>query len=425
MGSGQTVISEYGATKDGNFGNFENINLSGYKWLDTNGDTVWDGDEVGVNGWMIVLDRDNVAGNGNEIRVTITSSTIDGEKGAYSFADITPSEIKGASKLYVYEINQSGFIQTYGSYDVAALSGVEVKGAYGKAEIGNFGNWAEGICGLTPGFWGQHFWAWDGNPSTEGKVDAQGKTLASKLVADNVLTSKDVLKPVDSNRDGIAGGTGDVLGILVGDLNKDGLWNDKANVFIVLKEAQNLINSSTNLINGDQRAKIARDAIATQLNLQNGATLDSGVKDLLTGAALWLTAGSPYNSFSGKNSSVTGDVDTLTQSGEPGLGGWADTRYTSKGAFNGFAGTAVTASMPAWQQEKLYMGQNLSASEIHETLDDFNNCYIATGIDSSTGQTLVMALVGDGNDANFQDDRAIGFGRLTNFSEFMATANLV
>jgi hypothetical protein len=219
-------------------------------------------------------------------------------------------------------------------------------------------------------------------------VDKQGRTLASKLVTDKVLSFEDVLISVDSNRNGAIDGA-DVKGVLLGDINKNGLWDDTANVFFKLQDAEKLISSSTNLQNRDQRSKLARTAIASQLNLQNDAAADDRVKDLITGAALWLSAGSPYNSFTGKNSGITGDVDTLAQPGESLALGWADAQYTSQGVFNGFAGSAVAASMAAWQQSMLYQGESLSASGIHGLLDNFNNCYVSGGITTSTTQTLL------------------------------------
>ena len=405
-----------------NFFNYRLASTSGYKFNDLNGDGFKVADEPALAGWTITLTGTDGAGN------TVSLVTSTDENGFYEFIDLAPGTYT------ISEVQQIGWIQTApdtlteaGDKDGGVLDGdwdIVLKSGVVDSE-NNFGNWQPGVCGLTPGFWGQHLWAWDGDPNTDGQVDNQGRTLASKLVSDKVLSSEDVLIPVDSNRDGKINGA-DVKGVLVGDTNTDGFWDaGETNVFFQLKDAQNLINSSTNLVNGDQRSKMARDAIAAQLNRLNGATADSGVTDLITGAALWLTAGSPYASFTGKNSAVTGDVDKKIQTGELLVGGWADAKYTSKGVFNGFEGTAVTASMAAWQQEKLYKGQNLSASEIHEALDDFNNCYISTGINKSTGQTLVMALAGDGNDGNYQDDRAIGFGRLNDFAEFMAVANLV
>ena len=308
---------------------------------------------------------------------------------------------------------------TYGGYSIDPISGTSISGRYRYTEPGNFGNWQHGVCGLTPGFWSQHLWAWDGNENTDGQVDGQGKTLASKLVAQKVLTKEDVLiAPQDTNLSGLAG-------VLVGDVNCNGTTDagdGEITIFFKFDDAKRLINASSNLINADQRIKMSRDAIATQLNLLNGATSNSAVRDLLTGATRWLTSKDPYNSFG--TPGVTGNVDQ----GGGGLmagDGIADVRYTKSGSFDGFYGNNVKANSPAWQQEKTYKTQNLSGSEIHEMLDDFNNCFLATGLNKVTGQGLVVALAGDGNDANLQDDRSIGYGSLTNFAQFVGVANLV
>jgi hypothetical protein len=369
VGGEYTETFESGGSSVANdFFNYQKATKSGVKYNDLNGNGTRDEGEPGLEGWTIYIDANlnNIFEGGETFAITDSN-------GNYSFS-LDPG-------TYTFqEVNQPGWVQTEGGYTETLTSG-EI------SSNNNFGNW-QPICALTPGFWSQHLWAWDGNSSTDGQVDQQGRTLASKLVNDKVLSFEDVLISVDSNRNGAIDGS-DIKGVLLGDINKNGLWDDTANVFFKLQDAQNLISSSTNLANRDQRSKLARTAIASQLNLQNDAAADVSVKDLITGAALWLSAGSPYNSFTGKNSGITGDVDTLAQPGEPLALGWADAQYTSQGVFNGFAGPAVSASMAAWQQSMLYQGESLSASAIHGLLDNFNNCYIAAGIASSTTQTLL------------------------------------
>src|SRR5262249_43173993 len=43
---------------------FDNFDVAGYKWNDTNGNGVWDGGELGKSGWTIYLDNDTNFGNG-------------------------------------------------------------------------------------------------------------------------------------------------------------------------------------------------------------------------------------------------------------------------------------------------------------------------------------------------------------------------
>ena len=136
--------------------------------------------------------------------------------------------------------------------------------------VGNqltFGNFEQKVCALTPGFWSQHLWAWDGNPNTDGPVDKQGRTLASKLVAAGTLTDEDMLED-----------------------NATGLYLDDR-LFFSLKDAQDIINAGSKIINDDQRAKLARHAIATQLNDFNGAP---NPNNILKNATDWLTGIPPY-----------------------------------------------------------------------------------------------------------------------------------
>lgn len=235
----------------------------------------------------------------------------------------------------------------------------------------NYFGFDAGVCGLTPGFWSQHLWAWDGNPGTDGEVDSQGKTLASKLVADDVLTLEDVLIPVDSNRDGVIDGN-DQAGVLVGDLNHNGLKDpNETTVFFELIDAQDLINASVSTINADQRVKMSRDAIALQLNINNGVVDPDG---LITEAAKWLTAQSPYT-----YGSKSGDVDTN--------GDWIADYNDSTNVFDG---TKVKANDAAWQT----LTSGLSGSIIHEAIDDFNNCRLVGGHDGE-GKELIGATPDD------------------------------
>ncbi len=122
------------------FGNFQNLDLSGYKWLDADGDGSWDGTEAGDNGWTIYLDKDTDPTNG-VIRSmsTINNGTHDG---GYAFLNVTSTEIGGATTLYVYEATGgSDWVKSYGGYTVNPVSGLVVAGDYGQTEQGNFGNY--------------------------------------------------------------------------------------------------------------------------------------------------------------------------------------------------------------------------------------------------------------------------------------------
>ncbi|MEB3166093.1 MAG: SdrD B-like domain-containing protein, partial [Cyanobacteriota bacterium] len=395
-----------------NFVNWRYASISGMKFNDLSANGVKDQGDPALAGWTIQL--------WDASGTVLLETAVTDASGQYLFDDLRPGEYT------VREVLQDGWVQTAPDTLVEAGDGDGLDGDWRvvlssgtDATDKDFGNWMPGVCGLTPGFWGQHLWAWDGVASTDGPVDRQGRSLASKLVEDGVLSYEDVLIPVDSDRNGVINGS-DVKGVLVGDVNRNGYSDiNETTIFFTLKDAQTLIKSSTNLVNADQRAKMARDAIASQLNLLNGATTAQCVNDMITGAALWMTGASPYHAFSGKkNAGVTGDLDLNND-------GRVDLLYNGQGVFTGIAGAQVDASFPAWQQQKMYQGVMLSASQIHEVLDDFNNCYLCTGMDGMTGAGLVAALAGDGNDSNFNDDRVLAVGRLNNMQQFVGIANLV
>ncbi|MGH7428909.1 MAG: SdrD B-like domain-containing protein, partial [Candidatus Methylomirabilaceae bacterium] len=352
-----------GQTDSGNdFGNFRQATKSGTKFNDLNANGVRDATDPVLPGWTI-----NLAGTdglGNAVNLTDVTDA----SGNYSFS-VNPG-------IYtVSEVLQSGWLQTYpdipgdGDWDIVLTSG--------QVDSGNdFGNFQPGVCGLTPGFWAQHLWAWDGDATTDGPVDGQGRTLASKLVADDVLTLEDVLIPVDSDGDGDIDGS-DLKGVLVGDANMNGLTGvGETTLFFGLQDAQELINASSQLINADQRVKMARDALALQLNINNDVVDPAG---LITEAAKWLSGLAPYLYASG-----TGDVDTNND-------GIADFNNSSEAGADGFAGTKVRANQAPWQT---VVANGFSGSSIHEAIDDFNNCRLVGG-NNATGEEIIGAVAND------------------------------
>ena len=64
--------------EEGNFGNFENIDISGYKWEDTDGDGIWDAGELGLVDWTINLGGD------------ATDSATTNSSGYYEFTNLGP-----------------------------------------------------------------------------------------------------------------------------------------------------------------------------------------------------------------------------------------------------------------------------------------------------------------------------------------------
>ena len=140
--SGLIVQGDFEAAESPNFGNFQNITISGYKWNDLNGNGMWEVGEPGLGGWTIALDTD---GDGVNDQTTITSdgttdangdTVIDAmDLGYYEFTNLGPGSYR------VTEQQQAGWTNTYdGSTTFFAVSGVDRGGRFETRELLNFGN---------------------------------------------------------------------------------------------------------------------------------------------------------------------------------------------------------------------------------------------------------------------------------------------
>ncbi|TAK56769.1 MAG: T9SS type A sorting domain-containing protein, partial [Bacteroidetes bacterium] len=121
--SGYTVTATSGDDSgNNNFGNFDNIVISGMKFEDENGNGAQDAGEPGLTGWTV-----NLTKNGSP-----SGSTTTGADGSYSFSDLGPGVYS------VSEVTQAGWTQTYGNsgYTVTATSGDDS----GNNNFGNFDN---------------------------------------------------------------------------------------------------------------------------------------------------------------------------------------------------------------------------------------------------------------------------------------------
>ena len=173
------------------------MNISGWKWADITNTGEWDDPEEGVlNGFTIVLDTDDDFSNGY-LRINVTGSV--GIDGAYAFDDISLAEIMEfdptATTLYVYELPETNFVQTYGGFSVSIESGLVIDGEYGVAEDGNFGNQGLEGANRTPGFWqstlGQSFY--DGDPDNQGDANGDGVPDGQKDFENEGWSSEDLL----------------------------------------------------------------------------------------------------------------------------------------------------------------------------------------------------------------------------------------
>lgn len=254
--------------------------LGNFVWLDSDKDGIQDSNEYGIAGVTVRL----LSGTGADLG----RSTVTDECGFYKFDGLIPGSY---SVQFVAPTGYAFTAQDRGSSD-AADSDANSSGRTGAVSLtsGQYNStldaglykasatFVQARGGLTPGFWGQHFTAWDGDNSNDGKN--------SNLVASGVLRRTDVLA-------GVANDCWD-KGVLLGDVNGDGYTNSgETTLFVPLAAAQQIIRSSDS--SGDARQILMKHALAAQLNIYNGAgspgynTNDGFVgAEMITLATKWL-----------------------------------------------------------------------------------------------------------------------------------------
>jgi hypothetical protein len=224
----------------------------------------------------------------------------------------------------------------------------------------------------TPGFWGRNgFDFWDGVAGNErhtGDPNVDGDS-------DPGWADGELLYAVDSNNDGVAGGAGDQVGLLVGDFNHNGL-NDEGNaIFISLDTARTLINASQK-VQQDGKYMLGRDVVATWLNyLANGGSEgDTSCID---------RPGTSDDAFSPQHY-LSDAINWLqTYAGVNGNGNASDLgdnhRTESFDVFSLLA-TAVKTNSSYWQTAVTNVADH-SASNMHGALDAYNNTGVINGVE--------------------------------------------
>lgn len=141
IGTGSVTVTNVGASQGRGISHIDYFlddedtndllgSISGRKFEDKNGDSLLNGTDAGILGWVIALDDDNNPNNG-----VITTVTTDAS-GSFTFDDLSPGT------YYVREVQQSGWTQTRGgplvngSYQVTVIAGQNATGA----NFGNFKN---------------------------------------------------------------------------------------------------------------------------------------------------------------------------------------------------------------------------------------------------------------------------------------------
>ena len=275
------------------FANFENMEISGYKWADSNGNAVWDeADGAVLGGWTIVLDNDDNALNGY-IEAQVTDAN-----GHYAFTGLNTVDFAAIADdadgiLHVYELVQNGFTNTFGGFSFSIESGFVLSGTVGETEEGNFGNYMMAGANRTPGFWqstlGLSFY--DGDPANDGDANGpkKGGGADSKDKEAEGWTQTDLLVKYGIDTD--ADGTNDSF--FLWDGNGDGDWDsddnflvDDGDIVLGKDELHAWVSGGAKGGGRDYLQVLERDVGAAFLNTLNNHSLttpDATSADPLTG----------------------------------------------------------------------------------------------------------------------------------------------
>ena len=282
-----------------NFGNYLLGSIHGFKFEDIDANGLYDGTDTpmadvtifidenanGVLDWTDAGGMNGVWDEGEGERWTLTDSN-----GKFHFEDLLPGTytvVEGFTDGTTWMATVDHDTPPDGIGDntttVTVQSGEELVAFEGDANLGAedpqhevvvdydliFGNHEVGGIGLTPGFWANHLYVWDGIEDN-GPQDGQGRYLADKLADDDVISAPEIL---DSYHE---------------DLVFDG------RLTIQWADAQEIVSQS-NKKGGDKLYDFVRYAITTWLNVE-GVPGFSAPVGLMEDIADWLLEYGPTSS---------------------------------------------------------------------------------------------------------------------------------
>ena len=356
------------------FGNYLDGSIHGFKFEDLDADGIYDpGDgETGMVEVDIQLTGD-VDGDGDIDIITVLTDA----NGKFSFINLHPGDytieelFTDGGLTWAATVDHDGDTIGDNTTTVTVQSGEELVAFEGDANLDPedpreevvvgydliFGNHAIGGPGLTPGFWCNHLYVWDGNDATNG---GPHNDHAPKLVEDDVILEPEILDLLPGPIVNVDGGPRDLV-----------FEGDSGTLVIEWDDAQEIV-CQQNKKGGDKLYDFVRYAITTLLN-------EAGVPDYSTPSGLfsdiadWLIAYGPTTTVNGF------DVLTYNNAGEAGNDGFP-------------ANSKIRASDPEWQT-----GNGIPAgSDIFDAMtaltDDANNTMAV-----SLNESLVLSGVNYGN----------------------------
>ncbi len=344
--------------------------LGDYVWDDANGNGIQDAGEAGIVGATVKLigaGVDGIFGTGDDATLGTTTT---GAGGIYHFTGLTPGQYQ------VQFVAPSGFVFTTPNAGSDDTVDSDANTSTGKTQVvtlasGQTDNTIDAglhhVTDFTPdvfdgtiGFWKNHQEAWNGSTADNSAV--------AGLVSSGVLSKYDVLPTgVDSNGDGKINDAD--KGVLLGDMNANGKTDaGETTLFVPLAAAQYIIDP--NATSSDTRFILMRQAIAAQLNVDNG---QHEPNDVLSEAVHWLRGQSPFTYTDGTTGKI-GNGDSVLQNNE----------YTISGGVFSFNAGALGSGSQAWTQDvDVYGGSNAN---------DWDNNPSLAGNQEANGQDIKNAL---------------------------------
>ncbi|TGR24728.1 hypothetical protein EN839_20805 [Mesorhizobium sp. M1C.F.Ca.ET.196.01.1.1] len=348
---------------DQDFVNVQLGSIHGFKFEDVDGNGKFDGTDTPMANITIELQGD-VDGNG-----TIdTVDTVTDANGYFSFENLRPGEYTitelftdGTTWTPTVDHDNDGIgdatttVTVLSGQELVAVSGQEgpLDPLQDEVDVGDaltFGNHEVSVLGLTPGFWYNHEYVWDapisGPDNSNGKVDGNGVSLASKLAAAGTIVQPDIANLLPGNLDVDSDGHKDLV-----------FQGSSGNLVIEWDDAQEIVGGQ-NGKGGDKLGDFVRYAITTLLN-------DAGVPN-----------------FNAPDGMIADIADWLIQNGgvtQQGGNYVLNYNNAKEAGKDGFT-TTVKASSTAWQSS---VGGVPSGSSIFADMN-------AT-TDSAAGNNLLLS----------------------------------
>ncbi|MER9303027.1 hypothetical protein NKJ06_22520 [Mesorhizobium sp. M0293] len=256
---------------------------------------------------VVVKDDNGTVGTGDDFNAAAITS------GGFNTGDINHNGLLDTDETWHFKATSIAQLGSYVNIATATTDAFTDTAGHSLTPLATDSSDYEGFSNkaLTQGFWGSHTDAWDNIANNEGNP-------TKSAVASGVLSSLDVNPSVDNPATAID----ESKYLLLGDTDHNGIADDAHDLWISIALAKSIESSPTG---GDARVIMLQQAIATQLNINNGVAQPD---NLIDEAVMWLKG---QGAWAGLGVNVDANND-----------GFVDQNG------NALAGTAVKTNTIAW-----------------------------------------------------------------------------